>query len=161
SLIINALAPTFGGQKNSSQALKLAVYSYTPAWVAGVLNILPLLGVLALLGGLYGLYLMYLGIPRLMKAPADKALGHTCVVVVRAMLLSILVGSVVVAITGGGIVASGGLADLAGGAGGSRASRSSEVQFDKNSPLGKLQEIGKKLEESNKKAEAAEKRGDQ
>ena len=37
SLIIDALAPTFGGQKNSSQALKLAVYSYTPAWIAGVL----------------------------------------------------------------------------------------------------------------------------
>ena len=35
SLVINALAPTFNGQQNSSQALKVAVYSYTPAWVAG------------------------------------------------------------------------------------------------------------------------------
>src|SRR5262245_27966733 len=32
SLIINALAPTFGAQKDSRQAMKLAVYSYTPAW---------------------------------------------------------------------------------------------------------------------------------
>jgi len=46
-LIINALAPKFGAEKNSAQALKLAVYSTTPAWVAGVLNILPALGVLA------------------------------------------------------------------------------------------------------------------
>src|SRR6476469_6515651 len=28
SLIINALAPTFGGTQNSNQALKVAVYSY-------------------------------------------------------------------------------------------------------------------------------------
>jgi MFS family permease len=41
SLIINALAPTFGGEKNSIQALKVAVYSYTPAWIAGVLQIVP------------------------------------------------------------------------------------------------------------------------
>ena len=29
SLIIDFLAPTFGGEKNSDQALKIAVYSYT------------------------------------------------------------------------------------------------------------------------------------
>jgi hypothetical protein len=50
SLVINALAPQFGGEKNSTQALKVAVYSYTPAWIAGVLQILPVLG----LGGLAG-----------------------------------------------------------------------------------------------------------
>ena len=37
---------------------------------------------------------------------------------------------------------------------------SSDVQFDKNSPLGKLQDLGTKLEESNKKMEAAQKSGD-
>ena len=52
SLIINALAPSFGGQKDSAQAFKVAVYSYTPAWVAGVLQILPLLGLLGILAGL-------------------------------------------------------------------------------------------------------------
>ena len=36
AFIIDALAPTFGAQKNSAQALKVAVYSYTPAWIAGV-----------------------------------------------------------------------------------------------------------------------------
>src|SRR4029079_15889000 len=66
-LIINALAPRFGAEKNSAQALKLAVCSATPGWVAGVLNILPALGVLASLAGLYGLYLLYLGLPPPMK----------------------------------------------------------------------------------------------
>ncbi len=36
SLIINALAPTFGGQKDSVQALKTAAYAATAAWVGGV-----------------------------------------------------------------------------------------------------------------------------
>ena len=85
SLVIDALAPTFGGEKNSSQALKVAVYSYTPAWVAGALQILPALSILTLLAGLYGIYLLYLGLPRLMKSSKDKALGYTGVVVVCAI----------------------------------------------------------------------------
>ena len=52
-------------------------------------------------------------------------------------------------------------AGVAGGAiDSSDSSGSDEVQFDKNSPLGKLQEFGKKMEESNRKIEAAEKSGD-
>src|SRR4051812_49406690 len=49
SIIIDALAPTFGGQKNSAQALKVAVYSYTPAWLAGVLLVLPVLSAAVIL----------------------------------------------------------------------------------------------------------------
>jgi Yip1 domain len=163
SLVINALAPTFGGQKDSKQALKVAVYSYTPAWVAGVLNVLPLLGLLAVLGALYGLYLLYLGLPRLMKSPENQALGYTAVVVVCAIVLSIVVGAVGTMVVGAGIYGSGAAAGMLGtGAGMARGSSSaSEVQFDKNSPLGKLQELGNKLDASTKKMEAAQKSGDQ
>jgi hypothetical protein len=156
SLVINALAPTFGGEKNSRQALQVAVYSYTPAWVAGVLQIFPLLGLLAIFGALYGLYLLYLGLPRLMKCPQDKAVGYTVVVVICAIVISMCVTAVGAMIAGAGLVASGGLAGLSG-----RATPDADVQFDKNSPLGKLQELGKKMEESNKKIEAAQKNGDQ
>ena len=92
AFIVNALAPTFGGEKNSAQALKVSVYSYTPAWVAGVLQILPALAILAVLAGLYGLYLLYLGLPRLMKCPQEKTLGYTAVVVICAIVLSMVVG---------------------------------------------------------------------
>jgi len=160
SLIINALAPTFGGEKNSAQALKVAVYSYTPAWVAGVLNVLPLLGILALFGALYGLYLLYLGLPRLMKCPPDKAMGYTAVVVVCAIVLSFVVTLTGGLIAGAGMLATGGLNSIARG-GSSSGSSGGEVQFDKNSTLGKLQALGNKLEESNKKMEAAQKSGDQ
>ena len=60
--IIDALAPSFGGQKSQIQAMKVAVYSYTAAWVAGVLNILPVLGILAIIAAIYGLYIVWLGL---------------------------------------------------------------------------------------------------
>ena len=91
AFIINALAPTFGAQKDSNKAFKVAVYSYTPAWIAGALQILPALAILGVLAALYGLYLLYLGLPALMKAPQDKAIGYTAVVVVCAIVLSIVV----------------------------------------------------------------------
>jgi hypothetical protein len=152
SFVINALAPTFGGEQNSTQALKVAVYSYTPAWIAGVLRIVPLLGIFAIFAALYGLYLLYLGLPRLMKVAEDKAVAYTAVVVVCAIVLS-----VIITVIGGTIAGAGAL-----GAGALGATRSSsDVQFTKNSPMGKLQELGTKLEESNKKMAAAQKSGDQ
>lgn len=154
SLIINYLAPSFGAQKNSAQALKVAVYSYTPAWVAGVLQILPMLGLLAVLAGLYGLYLLYLGLPRLMKCPQEKAAGYTAVVVVCAIVLSVIVGIVGAGIVGAGMFGARAVPGLTGG------HTSSPVQFDKDSPMGKLQAMGQALEENNKKMEAAKKSGD-
>ena len=65
--LVDVLAPTFGGERDSLRALKLTAYSYTPAWVAGSLQLLPALSVLALLAGCYGLYLLYLGLPVLMR----------------------------------------------------------------------------------------------
>ena len=157
SLIINYLAPSFGAQKNSAQALKVAVYAYTPAWVAGVLQILPMLGLLAILAGLYGLYLLYLGLPRLMKCPQEKAVPYTAVVVVCAIILAIVVAAVSAGIMGMGMVGARGAYGVPGLAGGHSTST---VQFDKDSPMGKLQAMGQALEENNKKMEAAKKSGD-
>ena len=41
ALIVNALAPTFGGQKDQIQALKLAVYASTAALVGGIFSLGP------------------------------------------------------------------------------------------------------------------------
>ncbi|HEV2366244.1 MAG TPA: Yip1 family protein [Caulobacteraceae bacterium] len=90
ALIIDALAPSFEGQKDRIQALKVAVYSYTAAWVAGVFLLIPVLSILALVG-LYSLYLLYRGLPRLMKAPESKALAYTAVSVICAIVVSVVV----------------------------------------------------------------------
>ena len=86
ALIIDALAPSFGGTKNPLAALKVAAYSSTASWVAGVFAILPVLAALGILA-LYSLYLLYLGLPALMKSPADKSLGYTIVVIVVAIVI--------------------------------------------------------------------------
>ena len=96
SIIIDALAPTFGAEQSREQALKVAVYSATPVWIAGLLQIIPVLGVVALLGALYALYLLNLGLPRLMKCPADKSIGYLGTVIVCAVVIG-LVGSALIA----------------------------------------------------------------
>jgi Yip1 domain len=93
-LVIDALAPTFDGQKNPENALKLAVYSMTPAWLVGVFSLIPGLRILGILG-LYGLYLLWVGLPPLMKAPEEKSLIYAGAVVVCAILISIVIGAIV------------------------------------------------------------------
>ena len=93
ALIIDALAPSFGGQKNPIQALKVATYSSTASWVAGIFYVLPALSILGLLG-LYSLYLLFLGLPALMKAPEDKSIGYTVVVVIGAIVLFVVIGQI-------------------------------------------------------------------
>ncbi len=73
ALIVNGLAPSFGSAKNMTSALKLAVYSMTPGWVAGVLYIVPGLWVLGIVASFYGLYILYLGLDApMMETPKDK-----------------------------------------------------------------------------------------
>lgn len=85
--VINMLAPTFGATQNMQQAIKLAAYASTAAWVAGIFYLIPALWVLAAIGGLYSLYLFYVGLPFLMKVPADKAAPYLIVIVVSVIIL--------------------------------------------------------------------------
>ena len=41
AFIINIAAPLFGGKKDFDAALKLAVYSFTPAWLVGIFLLMP------------------------------------------------------------------------------------------------------------------------
>jgi Yip1 domain len=93
ALIIDALAPTFNGQRSQIQALKVAAYSSTASWVAGIFLLIPGLRLLTILG-LYSLYLLYLGLPVLMKTPLEKAVTYTVVVVLAAIILFMLTGLV-------------------------------------------------------------------
>lgn len=94
SLIVNALAPSFNGEKNPVNAFKLVAYGSTASLLGGIFNLLPSLSPLGLLAGLYSIYLLYTGIPVLMKAPEDKSIGYTIVIIVCGIVASILVGSV-------------------------------------------------------------------
>ncbi|MBV1795907.1 Yip1 family protein [Siccirubricoccus sp. G192] len=88
--IVQALAPKSGGVADEVAAMKLAVYSYTATWLAGIFAIIPILAILGLLG-LYSLYIFYKGVPVVARVPEDRALGFTLVVILCAILVNILV----------------------------------------------------------------------
>lgn len=99
AFIIDLFAPTFGGQKDINRSMKLAAYSMTPGWLAGILGIIPMLGVLAILAALYGLYLFWIGLPILKKPPADKAAAYAAVTIVANIVAYFVIGLVVASIT--------------------------------------------------------------
>jgi len=86
AFVIDSLAPTFGGRKDFTSAMKVAAFAPTAAWLASVFMALPVLAILAALG-LYSLYLFYLGLPVLMRAPQEKALGYFLAVMVGAIIV--------------------------------------------------------------------------
>ena len=69
ALIIDMQAPNFGGERDFIQALKVAAFFPTAAWLAGIFFILPALTILALVGALYSLWLLYTGLGPLMEIP--------------------------------------------------------------------------------------------
>jgi uncharacterized membrane protein YeaQ/YmgE (transglycosylase-associated protein family) len=98
--VFNALAPSFGGQKSEVQAMKVAAYSCTAIWVAGILALVPSLAMVGLLLGLYSLYLLWLGGPRLMRVPGDKAATYTIAAIVATIVVFLVVGAIAGAIQG-------------------------------------------------------------
>lgn len=155
ALIIDALAPSFGGTKDKVQALKTIAYAITASCVAGIAAIVPLIGwLIAIAAGIYGIYLLYLGLPHTMKCPQERAGGYTAVVVVIAIVAGFLVGAIVGAVTGAGML-------MRGSSPFSMSHDSSGTTFDKDSTVGKLEQYAKQVEEAGKKMEAAQKSGDQ
>ena len=156
ALIINALAPSFGGRQDSVQALKTIAYAWTAAWVAGIAVIVPWLGTLiALAGAIYAIYLLYLGLPQTMRCPPEKAGVYTAVSVIIAIVLSWIVGLLVAGTIGtaalGGAAMSG--AHIIGANG-------DRVTLDGNRALGRLAVVGQRAEPVGKELGAARKSGD-
>ena len=90
ALIIDALAPLFGAARNRNQAFKVAAYSMSAGWAAGILQLVPNLSMLAILGALYGIYLLYLGLPVLMKSPQERSLSYIVTTILAAIVLGLL-----------------------------------------------------------------------
>jgi hypothetical protein len=101
ALIVDVLAPSFGGAKDYVRSLKLVGYSFTAVWVAELALIVPVLGWLVVLAGaIYGFYLFFLGAPLLGRCSADKAVPYTIVVVLCAIVLSYLIQWIIFSLIG-------------------------------------------------------------
>ena len=91
-LLISSLAPMFGGRRDFDSAFRLAVYAYTPVWLAGIFLLAPGLHFLGLTG-FYGAYILWTGLPRLIKVPERNVLSFTVVIVVCALMLTLAGGT--------------------------------------------------------------------
>lgn len=157
ALIVDALAPTFGGSKNQLAALKVVAYGMTAAFVGGIFSLLPALSILGALVALYSIYLVYTGLPVLMRCPPEKAVGYTAVVIIGGIVLGIVISMVLgLLMPTRGL---GGIAGMGGKAGGADVTISTpggEVKIDTD----KLEAMGKTMEEASKRMEQAQKSGD-
>jgi hypothetical protein len=152
ALIVDALAPSFGGTKNRVSALKVVAYGGTASYVAGVLSLLPSLSLLAIVAACYSIYLIYLGLPVLMKCPKDKAAGYTAVVVIIGIVAMVIVGTLSAAFMGFG---------------GMFPGRHSGAAFSIDTPDGEVHVDGdamaaaaRRIDAARARAEAAQKSGD-
>ena len=148
ALIVNALAPTFKGEKNLVNAFKLVAYGSTASMVAGIAYLMPALSIIALVGALYTIYLIYVGLPVLMKCPQDKAMPYTVVLILCGIVAGIVLGVVSALITPSPAKMAGGDVKI--------TTPQGEVSIN----TGKLDEFAKKMEEAGKKMEQASKSGD-
>lgn len=104
--IIDALAPSFGSTKDLVASLKVAVFSSTPGWVAGILNIFPTLSILVVIASIYGLVLLYMGLERVKSVPKEKMVGYFVVIIIAAILVYVVIGYLVTRIAFGGLAMS-------------------------------------------------------
>lgn len=148
ALIVDVLAPSFDGQKDRVQAVKLVGYAATASWLAGVFALVPGLGFLSLLG-LYSFYLFYKGLPVLMKSPREKRAGYTAVVLIAALIVNFVIWPIAAGVVGttvalvgttGALVGTGGTVNLPGGA---------ELKLDQ------LQQAAKTMEDAASRARSS------
>jgi len=149
ALIANMLAPRFQAQQDMGSAFKLVAYASTAGMLGGVFSILPSLAMLGLLAALYSVYLIYTGIPVLMKAPQEKAVGYTAALVVCGILAGIVVGLATSLVTPGARGLGAGMAGM--GDTGSVAMKvpGTDIKID----TGRLEEASRKMEEAQAKGD--------
>jgi hypothetical protein len=156
ALIVDALAPSFGAEKNRVQALKTVAYAYTAYWVASILGIIPGLGLIAALaGGIYSIYLLNMGLPFTMKCPPDKAIGYTAVSIIVAIIVGWVLALIVGSVAGLGLGIGRGLTGYAPPS----YSRPSG-EFAPGTTGAALQAWTKKMADASKQVDAAQKSGD-
>lgn len=147
-VVINGLAKTFGAVQDQAQAMKVAAYAPTASWVAGAVMILPQLGFVAFLGGLYSLYLLYVGLPKLMKAPEERALPYFGAVLVVAILAALVIGIASSSIMGVG--------RMAGMGGAGAMSGKLTVPGQGEVDLGRLEDQARRVEDAAKQIQSGE-----
>lgn len=98
-VLINAIAEHFEGEKNDLGAQKVAAYSLTPAFLSGIFGLWPPLWWISLFALAAMVWLMFRGLPILMRAPEETALGYAATVTVCGAIAFIVLFSIAGAVT--------------------------------------------------------------
>ncbi len=106
AFIVDALAPSFGSAKDMTASMKVVAFSFTPGWVAGILNVIPTLNILVSLAGIYGLVLMYMGLQKVKDVPKEKMVAYYIVVLILSLIVYFVIGAVVSAVAFAGLFTS-------------------------------------------------------
>jgi len=142
ALIVNALAPTFGGSKDMVAALKVVAYGSTAGFLGGVFSLLPVL----------------------MRCPPEKAGAYTTVVVVCTILAMIVLGAVSSLFISHGPMGFGtstvGGPTLPGGAGGGDIQIKTPDGATVTINPSAMADLAKRMEEAGKQMDSAQKSGD-
>jgi hypothetical protein len=91
AIVIYALAPVYGARRDMAGAFRLAVYSFTPAWLAGIFLVVPGLHFLVILG-LYGWYVLSTGMPLLILCPPERAVKFAGVATACGVIAALIIG---------------------------------------------------------------------
>ncbi|HEY4772161.1 MAG TPA: Yip1 family protein [Steroidobacteraceae bacterium] len=157
AVIVDVLAPTFGGEKNQVQALKVVAYSYTASWVISIAGLVPGLKLIAALVGLvYGIYLLNMGLPFTMKCPPEKSVGYTAVTIIVAIVVGFVLSLILRAAGGWGL----GYNPVPSSTFSAPSGVGSGEGFAPGSAGAGLQAWSKRVDAASKQIDAAQKSGD-
>lgn len=98
-VLINMIADNFDAEKNELSAQKVAAYALTPSFLSGIFSLWPPLWWLSLFALAAMVFLMYRGLPILMKAPEEGALGYAATVTVAAIVAFVVLFSLAGCVT--------------------------------------------------------------
>ena len=91
-LLVYILAPLMSGERNFRNALRAAIYSSTPAWIAAICLVLPALSAIIIIGIIYSLYTLHGGVRLLLNVPESEAAVLIGMTVFCLLLLSQVIG---------------------------------------------------------------------
>jgi hypothetical protein len=106
AFIGSLIAPSFNGQADLVQSLKLFTYASTPSWVAGILlpffmssmGLMIVVSLLSFAAMGYGIYLIYAGAGPVMGIPQEKLAGFTVVIIALYIGLGLIVYGITTAL---------------------------------------------------------------
>jgi hypothetical protein len=95
AFVVDALAPSFGSEKNFGKSFQLVAYGATPSLLAGIFAILPMLATIAGLAAIiYTVYIWYLGIGPLKRTPEDKRVVYLVIIFIVLIVVYAIIGAI-------------------------------------------------------------------